>query len=114
MAARTKGAKPMSTIALAITAVSTVCLAGAAAADTPAAELTNDPSGIAVVEFLDLALNQKQVDAAIDKYLAPPYTQHNPMVPDGIEGARVGLGGLVKQLPGSTTTSSAFSWTATS
>jgi len=27
-----------------------------------------------------LALNQKKVDEAIDRYLAAPYTQHNPIV----------------------------------
>ena len=61
---------------------------------------STNPLGVAAVEFLDLALNQKKVDEAIDRYLAPPYTQHNPQVPDGIEGARAGLTGLLKQVPG--------------
>ena len=62
-------------------------------------KLTSDPLGVAAVELLDLALNQQKVDEAIEKYIAPPYTQHNPMVPDGIEGARAGLKGLLKQIP---------------
>ena len=46
--------------------------------DAPA--LSTNPLGVAAVEFLDLALNQKKVDEAIDRYLAAPYTQHNPIV----------------------------------
>jgi predicted SnoaL-like aldol condensation-catalyzing enzyme len=64
------------------------------------AKLTTDPLGVAAVQLLDLALNQQKVDEAIERYIAPPYTQHNPMVPDGIEGARAGLKGLLKQIPG--------------
>ena len=39
----------------------------------------------AVLEAYDLALNQKDADAAF-KYLGPTYTQHNPTVADGFEG----------------------------
>jgi predicted SnoaL-like aldol condensation-catalyzing enzyme len=59
-----------------------------------------DPAGVIAVAFLDLAFNQKKVDEAVAKYLAPPYTQHNPQIPDGVDGARAGIAGFVKQIPG--------------
>ena len=31
-----------------------------------------------VVEFFDLAFNQKRVDEAIERCIGPTYTQHNP------------------------------------
>ncbi|WP_367666979.1 nuclear transport factor 2 family protein [Streptomyces sp. DG2A-72] len=31
--------------------------------------------------------------SAIDRYYGPEYHQHNPTVPDGVEGAKAGLGG---------------------
>jgi predicted SnoaL-like aldol condensation-catalyzing enzyme len=73
---------------------------GAATAQSPAAKLTDKPAGIIAIEFLDLAFNQKKVDEAVNKYLAAPYTQHNPQVPDGVEGARVALSGFMQAVPG--------------
>ena len=67
---------------------------------TNAQSLTDHPAGIAAVEFLDLAFNRKDVEAAFDRYAAPPYTQHNPQVPDGIGGAKTALAGLLQQIPG--------------
>lgn len=86
-----------------LTLVAAMTLVGAtvsANAQSPAAGLTKDPAGIAAVEFLDLAINQNKVDEAAAKYLAPPYTQHNPQIPDGINGVRVGIPGFIKQFPG--------------
>ena len=40
-----------------------------------------------VVDFYNLALNQKDFDAA-SKYLGPRYIQHNPTAPDGAEGLK--------------------------
>jgi len=40
-----------------------------------------------VVEFYDLAINQKDF-AAASKYLGPRYIQHNPTAPDGAEGLK--------------------------
>ena len=74
--------------------------ASGAYAQSPASGLTTKPAGIAAVEFLDLAVNQKKVDEAVSKYVAPPYTQHNPQVPDGVDGVRAGITGLVKLIPG--------------
>ena len=74
--------------------------ASGAYAQSPASGLTTKPAGVAAVEFLDLAVNQKKVDEAVSKYVAPPYTQHNPQVPDGVDGVRAGITGLVKQIPG--------------
>jgi predicted SnoaL-like aldol condensation-catalyzing enzyme len=83
-----------------VTAVTLAGIAGRANAQSPADALTKNPKGIAAVEFLDLAINQNKVDEAAAKYLAPPYTQHNPQIPDGIEGVRVGIPGFIKQFPG--------------
>jgi predicted SnoaL-like aldol condensation-catalyzing enzyme len=57
------------------------------------------PAAVAAVEFLDLAITQKKVDEAVSKYLAPPYTQHNPQIPDGVDGARNGIAAFIKQMP---------------
>ena len=62
--------------------------------------LTTHGAGIAATRFLDLAFNEKNVEAAFEQYAAAPYTQHNPQVPDGIDGAKAALAGLVQQVPG--------------
>ena len=82
--------------------IAAIMLAGtttSANAQSPAAGLTKNPAGIAAVEFLDLAVNQKNVDEAIAKYVAPPYTQHDPGIPDGVDGVRNGITGFLKQVP---------------
>ena len=81
-------------------AIALTATASGAFAQSPAHGLTTKPAGIAAVEFLDLALNQKKVDEAVAKYVAPPYTQHNPQVADGVEGVRAALAGFIKQIPG--------------
>jgi predicted SnoaL-like aldol condensation-catalyzing enzyme len=83
-----------------VTAMTLVGATGSANARSPADGLTKNPGGIAAVEFLDLAINQNKVDEAAAKYLAPPYTQHNPQIPDGIDGVRAGIPGFIKQFPG--------------
>lgn len=50
-------------------------------------------------DFLELAFNEKRLDEAIERYLAPTYTQHNPLAPDGPEGLRAFGGGLLAQFP---------------
>jgi predicted SnoaL-like aldol condensation-catalyzing enzyme len=62
-------------------------------------KLTTNPAGIAAMELLDLAFNQKKVDEALTRYAAPPYTQHNPQVASGVDAARIGLAGLLKAMP---------------
>jgi predicted SnoaL-like aldol condensation-catalyzing enzyme len=47
-----------------------------------------------VLDFFELAFNQKRVDEAVDRYIGPTYTQHNPLVPDGPEAIR----GFAKQI----------------
>ncbi|WP_413471681.1 nuclear transport factor 2 family protein [Streptomyces sp. MB09-02B] len=37
--------------------------------------------------------------SAIDRYWGPEYHQHNPNVPDGVEGVKAGLGGYFQQFP---------------
>lgn len=39
----------------------------------------------AVTEFYDFVFNKGDIDSAV-KYFGPKYIQHNPQVPDGIEG----------------------------
>jgi predicted SnoaL-like aldol condensation-catalyzing enzyme len=89
----------MRTVAFAAS-VAAATLSSTALAQTDVSKLTKDPLGKAAVEFLDLAFNQKKVDEALDRYIAEPYTQHNPQVPTGVEGARAGLTGLLQQVPG--------------
>lgn len=81
-------------------AAATLAAIGVAAAQSPAPKLTKQPAGVVAVEFLDMAFNQRRVDDALARYVADPYTQHNPHVPDGVDGARAGLGGLLEAAPG--------------
>lgn len=80
-------------------AVALTATAGNASAESAAKGLTTNPAGIAAIEFLDLAINQRKIDESL-KYLAPPYTQHNLQIPDGIEGARTGIPAFIKMFPG--------------
>ena len=50
-----------------------------------------------VLNFLDEVFNKHQVQDAFDKYVAPPYTQHQPKVGDGIEAGVKGLTWLTTQ-----------------
>jgi predicted SnoaL-like aldol condensation-catalyzing enzyme len=47
--------------------------------------------------FDELMVNQDL--SAIDRYYGPEYHQHNPNVPDRVEGVKAGLGGLFAALP---------------
>ena len=51
----------------------------------------------AVVEFYDLAINQKNFDAAA-KFLGPRYTQHNPRAADGPDGLKAFLAYLREKI----------------
>jgi predicted SnoaL-like aldol condensation-catalyzing enzyme len=52
----------------------------------------------AVVEFYDLAINQKNFDAA-SKFLGSRYVQHNPRTTDGPEGLKAFLAFLRDKFP---------------
>jgi len=52
----------------------------------------------AVVEFYDLAINQKDFAAAA-KFLGPRYTQHNPNAADGPDGLKAFLAFLREKFP---------------
>ncbi len=52
-----------------------------------------------VVEFFDLAFNQKRIDAAMDRCVGPTYTQHNPDIADGRDGLAAFISGLIVQFP---------------
>lgn len=52
-----------------------------------------------VLEFYDLAINQKDFEAA-EAYLGPRYIQHNPSAPDGKEGLRAFIRHLRENQPG--------------
>ncbi|MGW0842023.1 nuclear transport factor 2 family protein [Streptomyces sp. NPDC002787] len=51
-----------------------------------------------VTKAFDRLLVRKDL-SAIDKYWGPEYHQHNPNMPDGVEGVRAGLGGYFQQFP---------------
>jgi predicted SnoaL-like aldol condensation-catalyzing enzyme len=59
---------------------------------------TTEANKKAAVESYDLALNEKDADAAF-KYLGPTYTQHNPTVADGFEGWRAMVNWLKTDRP---------------
>ena len=49
------------------------------------AETTQEENKQIVTAFYELAFNQHKPAEAARKYIAPPYTQHNPTVADGPE-----------------------------
>jgi predicted SnoaL-like aldol condensation-catalyzing enzyme len=51
-----------------------------------------------VIEFLNLAINQKDFDAAA-KFLGPRYVQHKPHAADGPEGLKAYIDFLRKKFP---------------
>jgi predicted SnoaL-like aldol condensation-catalyzing enzyme len=48
-----------------------------------------------VVEFYELAFNEKEPEQAVDRYVGSEYIQHNPQAPDGAEA----FVGFVKAFP---------------
>lgn len=51
-----------------------------------------------VTAFVDQLFVRKDL-AAFDAYVAPEYHQHNPNIPDGVAGAKAGLGAYLEQFP---------------
>ena len=52
-----------------------------------------------VLELYKLALQDKQPAEAARKYLGAKYTQHNPVVADGVDGFVAGITGLFEMMP---------------
>ena len=52
-----------------------------------------------VSAFYELAFNQHKPAEAARKYIAPPYTQHNPTVADGLKGFNQFAGAFLKTNP---------------
>jgi predicted SnoaL-like aldol condensation-catalyzing enzyme len=52
-----------------------------------------------VLDFFELAFNQKRVDEAVERYIGPTYTQHNPEVADGREGLLAFAKQIAAQFP---------------
>jgi predicted SnoaL-like aldol condensation-catalyzing enzyme len=77
-------------------------IAAAAIALAPAAHAADakqmEANKKAVVEFYDLAINQKNFEAAA-KFIGPRYVQHNPNAADGPEGLKNFLGFLRDKFP---------------
>ncbi|MCZ0985941.1 nuclear transport factor 2 family protein [Streptomyces diastatochromogenes] len=51
-----------------------------------------------VTAFVEQYLVKKDL-SAIDAYVGPEYHQHNPYIPDGVAGAKAGLGAYYAQFP---------------
>ncbi len=62
------------------------------------ASLTTNPLGIAAIQSMDAAFNEKNIEKAMS-FLAEPYIQHNPKAPSGIAAARAGMEMLAKAFP---------------
>ena len=63
------------------------------------AEATQEENKQMVTAFYELAFNQHQPAEAARKYIAPPYTQHNPTVADGPEGFNPLAEGFLEKNP---------------
>ena len=76
-----------------LAAVFAVVLAGPAWADPEANKKI-------VIDFYEKALNQKDFEAAA-KYFGPRYIQHNPLVPNGLDGLKALVTLLKEKFPNS-------------
>ncbi|GHO96056.1 hypothetical protein KSF_061040 [Reticulibacter mediterranei] len=52
-----------------------------------------------VQAFINLAFNDKKVQEAVTKYVGSAYIQHNPRIPDGIDGLLTFASSLQAQFP---------------
>jgi predicted SnoaL-like aldol condensation-catalyzing enzyme len=75
-----------------------IVLAVLALGSTAACGQSPEANKKAVVEFYNLALNEKNFEAA-SKYIGPRYTQHNPLAADGPEGLKAFIAFLRDKAP---------------
>lgn len=85
----------MKTTGYALLSLILVSFAAQAAAGNSAKEERNKRN---VVEFYNLAINEKDFDAA-EKYIGDRYIQHNPMAADGREGLKNFLAFAKENMP---------------
>ena len=52
-----------------------------------------------VLAFINLAFNDKKVQEAVTKYVGSTYIQHNPRIPDGIDGLLTFASSMQAQFP---------------
>ena len=74
-----------------------MCALALVASSAQAGNAKEEANKKKVVEFYEMALNQKDV-AAVDKYLGP-YRQHNPQAADGPDGLKGYIGYLKSTAP---------------
>ena len=75
------------------------CAVSACASTGPTARALRAQQNTAVVlAFLDTAFNKHEVEQAFKLYVGPYYRQHNPHVPDGIDGAVSALSHLTREV----------------
>ncbi|MFT3905597.1 MAG: ester cyclase [Steroidobacteraceae bacterium] len=67
------------------------CATTARQAAAPAAKSQAEANKAVVLAFTDTVFNKHDVAGAFKQYVGPAYIQHNPKVPDGVEGAIKGL-----------------------
>ena len=53
----------------------------------------------AVVEYYELAFNERKPEQAVERYQGPQYIQHNPQAPDGPEAFIQFVNGFAGQFP---------------
>ena len=53
----------------------------------------------AVVEYYELAFNERKPEEAVERYQGPQYIQHNPQAPDGPEAFIQFVNGFAGQFP---------------
>jgi predicted SnoaL-like aldol condensation-catalyzing enzyme len=53
-----------------------------------------------VVDYYELAFNDKQPELAVERYLGPQYIQHNPQATDGAAAFIAFVRGFAGQFPG--------------
>ncbi|HLQ12120.1 MAG TPA: ester cyclase [Steroidobacteraceae bacterium] len=75
------------------------CTVSACATNGPTARALRAQQNTAVVlGFLDTAFNKHEVEKAFKLYVGPYYRQHNPHVPDGVDGAITALTHLTREV----------------
>jgi predicted SnoaL-like aldol condensation-catalyzing enzyme len=85
--ARAKGTGFKRNAALTLAALASACLLASCASNGALRAMRAQQNTAVVLAFLDTVFNKHEVEQAFRLYVGASYRQHNPNVPDGVDGA---------------------------